>query len=122
MVSLGSFFQELEVLGKLLLVGEGYPVDALEGVIGRVAEEIRRRELEDAKGLDPARVCNVRAPAKVDERATSIDGGGGAVGDLVADDVLLVFIGLEQLEQLVLGDGQPLEGLLLADDGGGEGG
>lgn len=98
MVSLSRFFKEFEVLGKLLLFGEGYPIDTLEGIVGRVTEEIRCRELENAESLNLARIWDVRAPTKINQRATTIYGGRRPIGNFVANNMLFVFVGLEHLQ------------------------
>lgn len=56
------------------------------------------------------------ATARIDEVATSIHRAVRALGHLIAQHLRLVWIVLEQLESDVLGNGQPLELLLLADD------
>jgi hypothetical protein len=76
--------------------------------------------LEDGERLDVSGVRDVRTSAKIDERAASVDGAGGAVRDALVDEVLLVFAVFEHLEELFLGHLQTLKGLLLLDDGAGQ--
>lgn len=82
-------------------------------------------------------MLNVRTTTQINHRSTSVDGGGGAVRNLVVDKMNFERIVLnsrirncdsksgqethrKHLEKLRLGDHQSLELLLLLDDGFGE--
>ena len=43
--------------------------------------------LENRHGFDSTGVLDVRTTTQIDHRSTSVDGGGGAVRDLVIDEV-----------------------------------
>ena len=58
---------------------------------------------------------HVGADAQVDEGPIAVDGGGGAVGNLGLDKVRLVLAVLEHLEQVGLGQLEPLKALLVLD-------
>lgn len=57
----------------------------------------------------------MRTSTQIDKRTTSVNGGAGAIGDLVRDNVLLVLVVGKHLEQLLLGESQTLEWLLFLD-------
>lgn len=61
--------------------------------------EVRGIYFGDHKGLDTAGMRDMGSDTKVDHGATAIDGGGGAVGDLGLDEVLLVFVVLRSWGQ-----------------------
>ena len=92
MITLRGLSKEDFVLSQLFFIGEGDTVDALQGVVLGVAEEVRRGALSDHERLDLAGVGDVGADAKVDHRTAAVDGGGGAVGDLGLNELLLVFV------------------------------
>lgn len=84
-ISFRGFFKELAVIGHLFGVREGDAVDALEGSVVGVAEEVRGRVLEDRKGFNPARVGYVGATAEVDQGAAAVDRRRRVVRDLGLD-------------------------------------
>jgi hypothetical protein len=49
-----------------------------------------KAHLEDGNRLDATGVRDVRATAKIDHGTATVDGGSGAVGDLVVDEAKLV--------------------------------
>ena len=81
------FLAELEPVVHELVFGEGDAVDALEGLVGGVAEPVGGRVLVDALGFDAVGVGDVRAEAEVDEGAAAVDGRASAVGDFFVDEV-----------------------------------
>ena len=87
MISFRGFFKKLAVVGHLFGVREGDTVDALEGGVVGVAEEVRSRVLEDRKGFDPARVGDVGATAEVDQGAAAVDRRRRVVRDLGLDQL-----------------------------------
>ena len=92
-------------------------------------------DLRDHHGLDLARMGNVRADTQVDHRTTSVYSRGCTIGYLRFDDVFLVLVVLcrmrldianyqaqtktyrEHLEKRLFGYYQPLEFLLLLNNG-----
>lgn len=54
--------------------------------------------------------------AEIDQRPAAIDSGLGALRHLVADDAHLERVRGEELQRLLLGDDQALEGILLLAD------
>jgi len=71
--------------------------------------------LHDVESLDSTSVRNVRTSAQIDQGTATVDGGAGAIGNLVLDNVLLVLVVAEHLEQILLLQGETLESLLLLD-------
>lgn len=112
MVSPGGLGKEGLVLRELFLVGERYTVNSLKGIIVLITQEVRSRVLGlgcsqqiysspaahlrmhlcDHEGLDLARMWDVRTNTQVDHGSTTVNCGGGAVGYLGFNDVLLVFV------------------------------
>lgn len=115
MIPLCRLEEELLVLGHLLLVRKANTVEALQRVVCLVAQEVRRRRLEDAHGLDTASVRDVRPNAKVNHGSTAVYRRRGAVWDLRLNDVLLVLVVLEHLEEVLLRNDDALKRLLLLD-------
>ena len=101
---------------ELFLVGEGNPVETLQGIVFGVSQPIGGRMLRGSKGFDLTGVRNVGTTAQIDEIAISVNGGAGSVGDLRGQDFDLEGVVGEQLEGLVLGDYHALEFLFLLDD------
>jgi hypothetical protein len=81
---------------ELLLFGEGDGIDPLKGLGLCVALPVGGRALVDPKGLDLARVTDVRAVAKVNQGTAAVHGGGLFL-DALRDEALL--------ERIVLGRG-----------------
>eukprot|EP00966_Prymnesium_polylepis_P079560 1844063-Prymnesium_polylepis.1 len=71
---------------------------------------------DSRKGLDLARVRQVRPLAEVDERAVAVDSRRDTVGQLGRDHRHLERVARKELQALVLGDDDALERLLLVCD------
>src|SRR3954468_15978425 len=72
MVALLGFFDLVEILLKLLLVGERGPVDALELRVFFVAQPVGARDVQQLESLDAASGWDVRPATEVDELAIPI--------------------------------------------------
>lgn len=59
--------------------------------------------------------------AQIDKRTAAVDSAEGSVGHALVDKVLLVLAVVEHFHELGLGHFQTLKGLLLLDDGAGQG-
>lgn len=57
----------------------------------------RSTNLGDHESLDLSGVRNMRADAKIDHGTTTVDRGGGTIGNFGLDEVLLVFVVLQRL-------------------------
>lgn len=73
--------------------------------------------LHDLEGLDLASVLNMRASAEIDKGTVTIDGAAFA-GDELVNIVQLVFAVCEHLFEVLLGNLQSVEALLLLEDTG----
>ena len=70
--------------------------------------------LHDLEGLDLASVLNMRASAEIDKGTVTIDGAAFA-GDELINVVQLVFAVCEHLFEVLLGNFQSVEALLLLE-------
>src|ERR1700685_621010 len=90
MVAVLRLLDLLEVLGELLLRGEGGAVDALELLVLLVAPVVGARDREELEGLDLRAVPDVGARAQVHELAVLVErdllplGNVGEAPELVA--------------------------------------
>lgn len=115
-VVLASLLLELLPLLQQLGVGEGDTVDTLKSIVVRRTEPVAGRVLGDGEALHATRVGQMGTHTEINEGATLVDGGEGAIGDLGADDGDLEGVVLKDVEGVLLCADEALEGLLLADD------
>lgn len=106
----------MEVLFHLLGVREGDSIDALQRVVGGLAEPVSRGVLCDFERLHHIRVRDVRTSAQVDQSAASVGCHLTAIRDLVADQLHLEWVGGEETEAFLFGEHQSLKGLFLSKD------
>ena len=122
------------MLAVSLLVREGNTTDTLKGIIGLVTKEVCRRVLyrnvskahsyrntsqvaylHDLEGLDLASVLDVRSSAKVNQGTASVHGALFARNELI-DVVQLVFAVRKHFAEILLGNFQAIEALLVLED------
>mmetsp|Transcript_15981 Transcript_15981/g.42318 ORF Transcript_15981/g.42318 Transcript_15981/m.42318 type:complete len:432 (+) Transcript_15981:1685-2980(+) len=112
-VPLGCLLLEFLPVLEVFVAGEGYPVDALQGVQVLVPEPEGGGVLGDGEGLGAPRARQVGPPAEVHEGPAPIARRQAAVGDLVGDQLHLEGVLAEQLEGLLLGEHAALVRLVL---------
>ena len=98
MVALLGFFEPVQVLIQLLLVGPGGAVDALEHLVARIAAPVGAGHLRELEGLELAGGGHVRAAAQVDPVALAVEADLLFLRD-AGDDLGLVVLA-ESLEEL----------------------
>lgn len=115
-ITLGCFLNELFVFGHLLLVWEGDTIQTLQRVVLCITQKVRCRVLGDHHGLYATSVWNVGTTAQVNERTATVDSCRGAIGNLIINDVYFVWVVLEHLKQVLLGNHQTFKRLLFLVD------
>jgi len=113
MVALFDLFLVLFPRFQHFLIWKANPVQSLQRVILGIAQPVGGRMACGRKGLDLARVRQVRSSAQIDEIAAPVDRGAGVVRHLGGDDGLLEGITGEEFQGLLFGNDEALELLLL---------
>ncbi len=108
----------LDVLGELVLGGEGGAVDALELFVFLVAAVVGARDGEEFEGLHLLGVAHMGAGAEVHELAVFVERDGLALGDVgeAAEFIALLAAGADDGLGLLAGDLFAAEGLVFVDD------
>ena len=111
-----SLLQEVQVLFKLLLAGEGDRVDPLQTVICHLSKPVGSRVFHHFESLDELSGGDVWPSAEIDQITTTIRCDTLSIFDLAADRGNLEWIGLKQVQSLFLSQDKALEDLFLAGD------
>lgn len=88
-VPLLGLLTPLDPLRQLLVLAEGDTVHTLEDLVLGLSEPVARGVPVNGVGLDPVGVGDVGTHAKIDQGTAAVHRAGGAIGDLLLDEVEL---------------------------------